>query len=477
MTPYYISQLGPEAYGLVAFFTMLTVWMNILDFGISPTLSREVAAARVKQNGMYEFRKLLRSFEVIFFFISILISLGFFILRDFIASEWIKAVELPSYVVIQCIMIFGLLVSLRWFSSLYRSLILGLEEHLILNAINLIFATLKFVGVLLVFNIVGTNVFVFFLYQLLLGIVELTSLIFYSYRFIPKENRGLPLLSFYWKNIRNVIPFALGIAYTSAIWMFVSQVDKLVLSAVLNLREFGYFNLVIAVTSTITALTYPIIQAIQPRLIYLYSCNKFDEMIKLYKSATQLVTLVSFSLSIVIALYSKQIIYTWTGNIEAASWCEKVLVWYSLGSGVLAVLSFQYYLQVAIGDLSLHVKGGTLSLIIDVPVLIYVSYNYGASNVGLVWFLLRASWFFIWSLVVHDRFAPGLHFNWLMFDVLIIVIPMLFIGFISKMIFIIDSLNRLGIIISIVPIGLVIFLSGALFSSVFRDYTLRKLKL
>jgi O-antigen/teichoic acid export membrane protein len=476
MTPYYISQLGPEAYGLVAFFTMLTVWMNVLDLGISPTLSREVAAARVKHNGMYEFRKLLRSFEVIFLCISLFISIGFFVLRGFIASEWVKAVELPYNVVIQCIMIFGSLVSLRWFSSLYRSLISGLEEHLLLNTINFISSTLKFVGVLLVFKYIGTDIFVFFLYQLILGILEFVSLIFFSYRFLPDDNPRLPLFAFYWENVRNVFSFALGIAYTSTIWMFVSQVDKLVLSGVLNLKEFGFFNLVIAVSSTITALSYPIIQAIQPRLIYLYSSNKFDEMIQLYKSTTQIVTLVSLSLSIVIALFSKQIIYTWTGNTEASIWCEDVLIWYSLGSGVLAVIGFQYYLQVAIGDLSLHVKGGTLSLFIDVPIIIFVSYYYGAASVGLVWFILRAGWFLLWTALVHKKYLPGFHSNWLFYDVFVIIIPMFLTGVILKSYFILDEFDRFRIFLKVVIIGLMVFSSGALFSSVFRGFILKKFK-
>jgi O-antigen/teichoic acid export membrane protein len=477
MTPYYIKHLGSESYGLVAFFTMLTTWMNLLDLGISPTLGREVASARGIQNGMSDFRKLLRSFEMIFLIISFIVSTSFFLFRDFISTEWIKAVEISHDVLVQCVMIIGVLISLRWFSSLYKSLLTGLEEHFMLNLINIFFSTLKFIGALFIFKYISSEISVFFVFQLILGFFEFFCLIFFSYRMLPYMEPKLPLFSFYVSNVKNVLPFALGIAYTSMIWMFVSQVDKLILSGVLSLKEFGYFNLVVVISSTITALASPINQAILPRMVYLNSINKFDDMISLYRNATQLVALISLSLSITIALFSKQLVYAWTENIQAAVWCENVLFYYALGSGVLSLLSFQYYLQVAVGKLDLHVKGGTLSLFIDVPILVVVAFNFGAETLGLVWFILRLLWFLLWTPLVHSRFTPGEHFNWLFFNVLIIILPMFLTGVFLKSYFSIEEFDRLEIFLQLVIIGLMVFSSGALFSSFFRGVILNELKL
>lgn len=475
MTPYYIKHLGSESYGLVAFFTMLTIWMNILDLGISPTLGREVASARGIQNGMSDFRKSLRSFEMIFLIISFIVSILFFVFRYFISTQWIKAIEISHHEITQCVIIMGVLISLRWFSSLYKSVLTGLEEHLLLNLINIFFSTLKLVVALLVFKYISTEISVFFIIQLILGFFEFLCLIFFTYRTLPSKEPRLPLFSFYPSNVKIVLPFALGIAYTSMIWMFVSQVDKLILSGVLNLKEFGYFNIVVVISSIITALASPISQAILPRMVYLNSINKFDDMISLYKKSTQLVTLIAMSLSITIALFSKQLVFLWTENIQAAVWCENVLFYYALGSGVLSVLGFQYYLQVAIGKLDLHVKGGTLSLIIDVPILVVVGLYYGAETLGLVWFILRLLWFLLWTPLVHARYIPGVHFNWLLFDVLIIFIPMVLIAIIFKSFLPYNVFDRFESFLSLMLIGSIVFISGALFSSVFREYTVKKL--
>jgi O-antigen/teichoic acid export membrane protein len=41
--PLYIRYLGMEAYGLIGVFAMLQTWLSLLDFGLTPTLTREMA--------------------------------------------------------------------------------------------------------------------------------------------------------------------------------------------------------------------------------------------------------------------------------------------------------------------------------------------------------------------------------------------------------------------------------------------------
>lgn len=469
MIPYYISNLGAESYGLVGFFSLLSTWMNLLDMGMTPTLSREVSAARGIRNGMFGFQKLLRSFEIIFFCTSIIVFVLIFIFRNWLSSEWIKSTGLSSIEIAKCIIIMGILLGLRWFSTLYRSIIVGFELQVALNILNIVFSSLKFIAVLLVFKFISNDIFVFFEYQLVLGIIEVLILTYFVYSKFTKYRFKIPILFFDWTSIKRVMPFTLGFAYSSTIWILVSQVDKLILSGILNLKEFGYFNLVIVVSSTITTLASPISQAILPRMVYLFSINCKEEMINLYKSATQLVTIVSGSLMIVIAIYSENIIYAWTGNLEAAKWAKNVLFWYALGNGVLAILSFQHYLQVAIGQLKLQVFGGTMSVIIDVPIIIFFSYNYGAVSTGIVWFLLRIFWFLFWTPYVHNKYIPKMHVKWAINDVFIIIVSIIISALLLNYIFPVVSTNRFLIFFHLSIIGLIVLICGGLASSFIRN--------
>ena len=46
MVPAYVSRLGPEAFGLVSFFIVLQTLFQLLDLGLTPTMSREAARFR-----------------------------------------------------------------------------------------------------------------------------------------------------------------------------------------------------------------------------------------------------------------------------------------------------------------------------------------------------------------------------------------------------------------------------------------------
>jgi O-antigen/teichoic acid export membrane protein len=476
MNPYYVSKLGAEAYGLIAFFSILTVWMNLLDLGMTPTLGREVAVARTKYNGISDLRKLLRSFEIIFITISIFVFSIFFYFQNWLSTKWINAIILSTEEISKSIVLMGALIGLRWLSSLYRSVIIGFEFHVSLNIINIFFSTFKFVGVIALFAFLNTNIYTFFIYQLILGLIEAFFLMFFVYKLMPEKNIKLPIVSFYWVKIKNIIPFSLSMAYSSVVWIFVSQVDKLTLSGILSLKEFGYFNLVVVIASTMNVLSNPISQAVLPRMAYLFSKKNLDSMLDLYKSTTQLITLISVSVTIIVALYPEQIIYAWTGNKEAAIWSKNVLFWYALGSGVLSILSFQHYLQVAIGQLKLQVIGGTITLLIDVPVIIFVSMNFGAENTGMVWFFLRILWFLIWTPFIHNKYFPGLHLKWLLNDVLKITLSIIISAILLRILFPLKMTTRLNIFSHLILIGIVVFFVGSLSSNFIRKKAIYYLK-
>ena len=54
--------------------------------------------------------------------------------------------------------------------------------------------------------------------------------------------------------IQVITPFALRIAYSLPIWVVITQIDKLILSGVLPLTEFGYFSIVALIAGLIILL-------------------------------------------------------------------------------------------------------------------------------------------------------------------------------------------------------------------------------
>ena len=178
--------------------------------------------------------------------------------------------------------------------------------------------TLKFVGGLFLVKYVSQNIAVYFTYQFFIFLIELIIINRKVYSLIPKNHKILrPSLL----RIKKLAPFALGIAFTSGLWIIVSQIDKLLLSNILTLKEYG-FSLVVVLSGGLMMLSAPIGTAIRPRLTLLIAQKKINQMISLYRKATQFVAVIGFSVVAIICMYSHEIVFMWTGSKDASEWAD-----------------------------------------------------------------------------------------------------------------------------------------------------------
>lgn len=453
--PLYLQYLGSEAYGLVGFFTLMQAWLYLLDMGLSPTLGRQIAYTQGQNNSFKELAKLLRSFEIIFLLLSIFIIALIILSSGWISKEWVSSEKINSQTIAYCISIMGIIIGLRFFSSLYRSGINGMEDQIWLNAANITFVTLKFIGALALLHLVTTDIRHFFEYQLIIGIVEVLFLVGRLYKTLPVSFVTCGL-KFSLNSVRKITPFALSIAYTSGIWVMIMQLDKLILSGILSLSEFGYFTLVSLAASGLIQLFVPVMQALLPRMTVLIAEGKENDMISLYRNATQFVAVVVLSAAFVMAVYGQQLLYAWTGDWNASIWGSKVLFWFALGNAVVALNTFQYNLQYAYGDLRLHVKGSSISAAIQTPIIYYAASRYGAIGAGIAWFGFRFLWFLWWTPIIHRKFSPNMHLKWLFID----IVPIAIAGLIGMCIinaqFNFTGESRLGIFFNLFLIYLIV---------------------
>jgi len=429
MVPFYIHYMGIEAYALVGIFAMLQVWFNLLDMGLSTTLVRETARFSGGAINAKTLRSLLRALELIFFGVAV-VGGGFIVLfSGVIATEWLNAEKLSPAEVVGVISLIGIIISLRWMAGLYRSVITGFERQVWLGAFNAIIATARFVLIIPALIYVGATPTIFFIFQLFVALIELAVLFVQAYRILPKLEMG-EILNFSWQPLRNVMKFTFSITFASTVWICVTQVDKLILSKLLSLTDYGYFTLAVLVASVVSLMTAPISQALLPRLVKLSAEGDEKGFIELYRNATQLVCVIVVPITLVLAHFAQPILMAWTGNAEIAQPSAPILVLYALGNGLLAVSAFQYYLQYARGTLRMHMLGIVILALTLLPSLIWATVNYGVMGAGFAWFIINGGYFLLWVPLVHSRLVPGLHRRWLMNDIL----PIVLLGWLAALI-------------------------------------------
>jgi O-antigen/teichoic acid export membrane protein len=472
MVPMYVRYMGIEAYGLVGFFGMLQAWFQLLDLGLTPTMARETARFRGGATGGDSLRRLLRALEVVFVVVAITGCVFIVCGADGIASKWLKVERLPLDEVRRSIILMAAIVALRWVSGLYRGAINGFERLVWLSSFNMVIATARFVLVLPFFAFVGSSPTDFFGYQLVIALIEFAALVFETYRLLPSGG-SRARWSEQWHELKNVLRFSLSIAFTSSVWVFVTQTDKLVLSKVLPLAEYAHFTLAVLVASGVSVISGPISGALLPRLTKLAAEQDDSNLVGLYRKATQLVCAIAVPAALVLAFFPYQVLWAWTGDPEIAHAAAPVLRLYALGNGVLALGAFPYYLQFAKGDLKLHLIGNGLFVFLLIPSVLAAASRYGMVGAGYSWLVANVIYFLFWVPLVHKRLAPGLHAKWLLHDVgAPAVVATVFASIIGVVITWPENRMLVGIEIGVVSL---VLLTLALFSS--RDVRTRALGL
>jgi O-antigen/teichoic acid export membrane protein len=424
MVPLYIRYMGAEAYGLVGFYAMLQVWFNLLDMGLTPTMARESARYHGGACTSLEYRRLARALEGVFCCVALLGGILLYALAEPMATGWLRAAQLPSQEITQALQLIAIIVALRWMSGLYRGVITGAERLVWLSAFNTVIATGRFVLVLPVLIYISAAPITFFIYQLGVAIFELMGLTWMAYRLLPKIPKG-QRIQWQWAPLKPVLRFSLSIAFTSSVWILVTQTDKLVLSKILPLSDYGYFTVAVLVASGIMLVTGPVSTAIMPRMSRLQAESKSEELITVYRQTTELVTVLATPITLVLVLFAPEVLWAWTGDAVLVEKTSPILKLYAIGYGILTVAAFPYYLQYAKGDLRLHLIGSLILAILLIPSIIWATHNYGMSGAAWAWMLVNILYFVAWVPFVHAKFAPNLHIKWLVNDVLRRMLPIL----------------------------------------------------
>ena len=424
LVPVYMRLMGAEAYGLVAFFVMLQAWFQLLDFGLTATISRETARYLGGGLDALALRRLMRSLEGCFWAIGIVAAVVMAFAAGSVAERWLNIRELPHREVELSLALMGLTVATRWIGGLYRGAISGLERQVWLSLFNICIVTARFVGVVPVLLFVGPEPVNFFFYQAVVSVVELGILLACAYAAVPLPDGVSNRWS--WRPLRSVLRFSSAVAFTSAVWVLVTQTDKLLLSRFLPLQDYGFFTAAVLVASSITLINGPITQALLPRITRLSQQGDAAGVVALYRKATQGIAAIAGSLSLVMAVFARQILWVWTGDMTFASSYAPILALYAIGNGFLALAAFPYYLQYAKGDLRLHLWGNVVFVLVLMPAIVLATARFGAIGAGAVWASTNLLFFLGWTPIVHRRFVPGLHGQWLAHDVArVLALPLL----------------------------------------------------
>ncbi|MDX8378141.1 MAG: oligosaccharide flippase family protein [Mariprofundales bacterium] len=411
--PLYIEYLGMEAYGLIGLFAVLQVIFALLDMGMTPTINREMARFTSGEHSAQSIRDLLRSLEVLCFSLAIIIGIIVWLLSDYLAESWLNSEQLPIGVVAQALTIMALVSALRFCEGIYRGSLTGLQKQVQYNIINGALSTLRHAGAVAVLVWWSPSIDVFFIWQAIISLLTIIIFAFSVHCSLPKT---FSPAKFSLASLVAIRKFAGGIIAITALAILLTQVDKIMLSKMLSLENFGYYALAGTVSGVLYMLIGPITQAIYPRMVENINSDSFY-LVDIYHLGSQLVTIFIAPIAMLMCFFAQDILFVWSGDVSLSQHTAPLLSVLALGSFLNCLMLMPYQCQLAHGWTSLTIKINAVAVLVLMPVLYFIVPIYGAIGAAWIWVVLNMGYVLIGISLMHMRLIPTEKWRWYWYDV------------------------------------------------------------
>lgn len=461
--PIYTKILGFESYGLIGFFSTLLGSLAILDLGLSATLNREMSRSLVLNTKIEDTRNMVYSIELIYWAIGFLIGIGVIIFAPFISQHWIKSNTLTANNIKNVIMLMGGVIAFQWPLSIYGGGMMGLQKQVHYNLYLLIFNTLKSLGVILILKYFSPTLYAFFIYQIIitfLGVVILKKILWY---FLPYSEKKLAFSSL---ELKKIGKFAIGMTGVGLSSLILGQLDKVLLSKLLSLKDYGYYTFGFSIGSSIALLSGVLGTVLLPRLSQVVAKDNLDDITKQYHNITKILASSVTPIAIFLFFFSKEILSIWLKDIETVSNIWKLVSLISLGSLFNTYVMGSYFLLIAYGSTKFTIYQNVIASIISLPLLYFSVHQFGLLGGSSICLGINFC-FFIFSLpAIHRMKLKGELKNVYIYD----IAPSLIISFIIMFLFKYYYKENFVLIIKLLYFSLAVLLTYIFIILTSKDY-------
>jgi len=431
--PLYIRLLGMEAFGLVGLMLSIQALSMLLDLGMGGVLNRELARRVHNIDTARTLGDLVRTFEWLVWPITLVIAVVIWLASEPLANHWLHPNHLTRVETAHAIAIMGLAVALQWPSSFYSNGLSGLEQQPAMNMINAGFATLRGAGVLAVLYWISPTIMAFMWWYAAMGACQslLSAIVLWRLLPVNADRRA----HFHSEEIRAAGRFAGGLFAITALSITVTQLDRIVLSAMRPLVEMGYFSLALSIAAGMGRMIQPMFNALYPRYSKLVSLGEYQALAHLYHLSNQYLSVVVAAISAILMIFSRDVIYLWTGDAAIAAKVAMPLSILVAGTALNGLMNLPYALQLAHGWTRLTVGANLVALILGIPLCIWAVGHYDIVGAAFLWFAINFGFVAIAIPLMHRRLMRGGTTSWYLQDILPPFIAATAVGTFSRWLF------------------------------------------
>lgn len=411
--PIYLKILGPESFGLIAFSTTLTLMASVLNSGLIPAFARLLA-----RDGVSNFTfQTLRSLELILIAIACGVVLITYFSSSFIAASWISAVDLEITSIALSVKIMGAICAIELLLPLYIGGFMGLEQHVKANFYQFLFGFSRSALVIPILNLYPSIVLFFAWYLFVtFAAVYLIRAAFYAKfaGFVAERYSG--------SHVRAIWQFASGMALVSVLSAVNSQVDKLLVSMLFNLREFAQYSVVSMLAQLPLVVSTPIAMTVLPRVTKVV--KEGGAIVSLFTSYSFFVCAVACVISATTIIFPTEILSLWTADQTLSQGQESLVRILVLANLALALQLIPFQVAIAHAFTRINVLLSVICAVVAPLAIVFFIRKYGLPGAGIPWLGLNVFSAVILSFVISVRYLDTPLINLFRF----VLAPLFFCG-------------------------------------------------
>ena len=415
LVPVYIRLLGVEAWGLVGFYLTLVAVLQVLDLGLSPALTRELARRTAGGATLPGTADMVKTLEAIYWIVGLGLGLLIAATSSLLAHHWVNAEGLPAEDVARAISLMGLSVAFQWPISFYTGGLLGLQRQTVTALVNVAMVTVFGVGVVALL-IAWPDVDVFLGWRAVTALVTaavLRRMLLTS----PGIRRPGETARVRLDSLAGIWRFSLGMTGITLTAMILTQIDKLVVTKLLPLDQFGYYSLANSAASLLAQLAAPLSIVVFPMLSQAIVRDDQHKLHGQFHLSTQLAALVLFPAATTLVFFAHDVLTVWTGDVRLADSAATALSLLALGALLNSIMAMPYTLQLSHGWTQLSVNINLVLIAITLPYSIFATSRWGLVGAASTPVVMNAAYILIAAPILFRRLLPGEGRQWFIRDV------------------------------------------------------------
>jgi O-antigen/teichoic acid export membrane protein len=307
-TPFYLKNLGYDGYGILSFWLMMQVMMGLLDMGIGATLIRNFANPNSDDFQIKYKNDLLRTIEIFYWAISMVLLLLTLILSDWVGSNFLNSKIYTHVQIVQLVKLIALSLAFQLPCGIYLSCLSGLQVHGKMNAIQIVATFFRhFFGISILF--LNGDLVWFFVVQIIVSFFQTAISRQIIWTIIRRNSISKPEFNF--SIFKSIWRFSIGMAVTSLSAVLLANIDRLVLSRMVTTVDLGKYSIAFAATGILQLGIQPFYRAFFPRYSELVSSGNSIQLEKEYFASTRIVAIFIITIGIIGFVFANELFSIW----------------------------------------------------------------------------------------------------------------------------------------------------------------------